>query len=105
MKITKIECFSVEMNLKTPYTIAYESIEKTTNIFVKVSTSIGVVGFGCAAPDLEVTSETPQSVLKSISGPIHEELIGRDPLRFSRLIENLKNQIPGYINQSLNTLT
>jgi len=94
LKITKIECFSIEMNLKTPYRIAYETVEKTTNIFLKIYTSIGIVGFGCAAPDFEVTSETPQSVLKSIEGPISKELIGRDPLRFSRLMENLKKQIP-----------
>lgn len=78
------------MNLATPYTIAYETVEKTVNIFIRVTTNTGLFGFGCAAPDLEVTGETPQSVMNCLDGPIRSELIGRDPLRHSSIMENLK---------------
>ena len=67
MKITSLECWPVTMRLEEPYTIAYEHVEETTNIFVRINTDAGVLGFGCAAPDEAVTGETPDSVLDALS--------------------------------------
>ena len=63
MKIASIETWSHTMRLSNPYTIAYETIDTTTNVFVKIATTSGIVGFGCAAPDIEVTGETSDSVI------------------------------------------
>ncbi|HUX22594.1 MAG TPA: dipeptide epimerase, partial [Spirochaetia bacterium] len=63
MKITSIESWPVSMRYHTPYTIAYETVSKTTNIFLRIETSTGVVGYGCAAPDKAVTGETTKSVI------------------------------------------
>lgn len=94
MRITGIRFYPVEMKLSTPYTIAYETIDKATNLFLKVETNSSLAGYGCAAPDLEVTGETPQSVLACFEGPIRSELTGRDPLRCSLIMEMLKKKIP-----------
>lgn len=93
MKITRIEAWPVEMKLSEPYTIAYETVEHTTNVFMRVETNQAITGFGCAAPDQMITGETPESVLKGIAGVVETELKGADPLRTARIIERLKEQL------------
>jgi L-alanine-DL-glutamate epimerase-like enolase superfamily enzyme len=93
MKITGIEYYEVGLKLSTPYTIAYETIDKVDNVFVRLSTNTGLAGFGCAAPDLEVTGESAKSVTECLDGAIRESIIGKDPLRHSQIMENLKNVI------------
>lgn len=89
MKITGIEAWPVSMRLKDPYTIAYETIESTTNIFLRLETDKTTAGFGCAAPDLPITGETPESVLQAIANVIIPSIKGSDPLRRAMLIERL----------------
>jgi len=72
-----------------PYTIAYEKVEVTTNIFLRLETNTGIVGYGCAAPDKQVTGETPQTVLKIFSDVIDPLLKQSDPLRLALVTEKL----------------
>lgn len=90
MKITRIEAWPVRMRLAEPYTIAYETLEEASNIFLRLETNEGVVGFGCAAPDLAVTGESPESVLELISREVEPRLKNSDPLRLSMLLDRLK---------------
>jgi L-Ala-D/L-Glu epimerase len=90
VKIVSMEYINVEMKLASPYTIAYETIDKTVNTFLKLTTNTGVSGYGCAAPDLEVTGETPQTVSDCLDGPAQNALIGKDPLRLSYIMEQIK---------------
>ena len=89
MKITGIEIWPVEMRLAEPYTIAYERVEATTNIFLRLETNTGVVGYGCAAPDKQVTGETPETVLKICHHVIEPVLNRSDPLRLALIAEKL----------------
>ena len=89
MKIRHIEAWPVNMKLVEPYTIAYETIEKTTNIFLCITTDKEVKGFGCAAPDLQITGETPEGVLQSLKDIVSPALKGSDPLRTAMLLERL----------------
>jgi L-alanine-DL-glutamate epimerase-like enolase superfamily enzyme len=90
MKITRVEAWPVDMKLAEPYTIAYETVTSATNVFLKIATDSGPVGFGCAAPDLEVTGETPAATLEAFDRVVSEMLRGSDPLRPIRLLERLK---------------
>jgi L-alanine-DL-glutamate epimerase-like enolase superfamily enzyme len=78
------------MRLAKAYTIAYERIESTTNVFFRIETDKGFVGYGCAAPDAQVTGETPETVLQVCGGVIEPALQSADPLRLARLTEKLK---------------
>ncbi|MFH1680370.1 MAG: dipeptide epimerase [Candidatus Eisenbacteria bacterium] len=78
------------MKLAVPYTIAYEKVEAATNVFVRIETSTGVTGFGCAAPDLPVTGETPDNVLAALGTVVADTLRGVDPLRTTKALETLR---------------
>lgn len=95
MKIKHIEVWPVEMRLAEPYTIAYETVESTVNVFLRIETSTGLSGCGCAAPDLPVTGEKPQTVLSALNDTAIPNLKGSDPLRPAMLMERLKDLLPG----------
>jgi L-Ala-D/L-Glu epimerase len=94
VKITKIESWPVEMELKEPYTIAYETVSKTTNVFFRIETNAGVSGLGCAAPDEVVTRETAASVLAALRDVVEPLFHGCDPLRRLSLITRLREHLP-----------
>jgi len=90
MRIRRVEAWTVRLGLAEPYAIAYESVESVSNVFLRVETDGGLVGFGCAAPDLAVTGETPEGVeraLRDVAGPV---LRDADPLRAALLLERLR---------------
>lgn len=94
MKISEIDYFTVDMPLAVPYTIAYETVSHATNIILKLVTDSGITGWGCAAPDLMVTGETPEDVVISIENVIKGMLKGRSPFHIARIIHELKLYIP-----------
>ena len=66
MRITRITAWPVEMKLAEPYSIAYETTDCAVNVFVRMETNGPISGYGCAAPDLEVTGESAESVEKAL---------------------------------------
>lgn len=93
MKITRVEAEPVTMRLTEPYTIAYETVETTTNVFLTIETDAGITGRGCAAPDAHVTGESADSVMKAVNEIILPSIKGSDPLRSARLLERLKTNL------------
>ena len=85
-----MEIWSVKMSLAEPYAIAYETVDSTVNIFLRIETDRGYIGFGCAAPDVQITGETPDSVTKIFNDFIEPTLKRSDPLRQALLLERLK---------------
>jgi len=92
MKITGVDLWPVQMKLREPYTIAYETVSSAVNVFVRLETSAGIVGYGCAAPDPVVTGEDEQTVCRAVESAA-PALLGVDPLRISRVIEILKKAL------------
>jgi L-alanine-DL-glutamate epimerase-like enolase superfamily enzyme len=95
MKITKVEAWRVTMRLAEPYTIAYETVQETTNVFLRVETNQGINGYGCAAPDEQITGETADSVLRAIENAVKPSISHSDPLRSAMLLERLKPPLEG----------
>jgi L-Ala-D/L-Glu epimerase len=94
MKITAVEYFRLDMPLAIPYTIAYETVSKTSNIILKLSTDKGITGWGCAAPDLEVTGETPEDVTNNIEANIIGLLKNQSPFHLALFTHQLKQLYP-----------
>lgn len=96
MKITRVEAWAVEMPLAEPYSIAYETVSSTTNIFLRIDTDKGLSGYGCAAPDTRVTGETPTTVLDAFREIIEPALHGTDPLRTALTMYRLIGPLKGH---------
>jgi len=94
MKIVHLETWPVEMRLTEPYAIVYEQIESAINIFLRIETDTGINGFGCAAPDKQVTGETPETVTGICSDVIEPVLKRSDPLRLALIAEKLASILP-----------
>lgn len=90
--IKHLEVWEVKMPLTEPYTIAYETIAATSNIFLRLETNTGIVGFGCAAPDLEVTGETPETVLSQFHQKVEPFLKGQNPFQMVWLMVELRKE-------------
>ena len=90
MKIVRVEYWPVTMRLGRPYMAAYDTLETTTNIFLRVVTDRRYVGYGCAAPDDVVTGETPQDALEAMQKVVEPMLRGADPLRPALILEQLR---------------
>ena len=89
MHITRLEAWPVRMALREPYTIAYETVESTTNVFLRLHTNTPLVGLGCAAPDPYITGETPEDVLSALEQAAGV-LVGLDPTRPAFIHDRLR---------------
>lgn len=93
MRILRLETWPVTMRLVEPYTIAYETVDSTTNVFLRIVTDGGPCGYGCAAPDLQITGETPESVLRALGEVVEPAVRGADALRPAWLLESLRDEL------------
>ena len=96
MKITRLEAWPVTMALAEPYSIAYESVAEATNVFLRIETNAGVVGYGCAAPDPHVTGEDTPEVMDALEQTARAAIRGSDPLRHAMLMERLKKDLGAF---------
>ena len=94
MKITNFEYSPVTMKLKEPYTIAYESIDTTSNMLCRLITDQNITGIGVAAPDSEVTGESIDSVEEVCRTVIEPYIKGKDPLRIAKIMTELSSLLP-----------
>ncbi|MGK0366711.1 MAG: L-alanine-DL-glutamate epimerase-like enolase superfamily enzyme [Saprospiraceae bacterium] len=95
MKIIRISYERLDLKLRKPYVIAYETVSFATNFILKLETDIGLVGYGCAAPDVPVTGETPEMVATAITDVIEPYLRGQNPFTYSKIVEDLKPLLNG----------
>jgi len=93
MKIANVEAWPVTMRLAEPYSIAYENVTTATNVFLRIETNRGVVGYGCAAPDPHVTGEDDAQVLHALKELAAPRITGSDPLRHTMLMERLRKEL------------
>ena len=96
MRITGLEAWTEKLKLREPYTIAYETITGIEVVFLRIRSSGGVQGFGCASPDLEITGETARDVTAVFDDIIKPALLGADPLRPAYQLEKMRGPLAGH---------
>lgn len=94
MRIVGFEVRRVPLTLVAPYTIAYETVERAENLFVRLVTDGPHVGLGCAAPDAGVTGETHDACDAALRAAA-DQLRGLDPLRTEHCLEQLVDATRG----------
>jgi len=96
MKISSSNCWVESFRFAEGYSFANEkSNGQCDNVFLTLETDDGYQGWGMAAPVEEITGEDAESVLKAYDDHIGPCMKGEDPFFFSRLYEELRDQIPG----------
>jgi len=96
MKIIDLEFSPIIMKLREPYTIAYETVNSASNMHCRLITNENIAGVGIAAPDLEVTGESIETVSKICGDVIEPFLKGKDPLRIAKIITELKPHLQNH---------
>jgi L-alanine-DL-glutamate epimerase-like enolase superfamily enzyme len=93
MKITRVEAWQVPITLEEPYTIAYGTFDRVTNVFLRIETNTGINGFGSAAPDAEVTGETAETVFRALQDVAGPALLGHNPLRTLAVLHEIRSAL------------
>ncbi|MEZ4888132.1 MAG: dipeptide epimerase [Chitinophagales bacterium] len=91
MRITDLSLERYDLQLTEPYTIAYETISTSTNFILRLKTdNAAIEGFGCAAPDIPVTHESPKDIEDIFENVLVPSLKGADSFHFTQIVHQLK---------------
>ena len=96
MKIKSINAFKMDMALKKPYTVAYQTYNDAANAFIEIELLNGIVGLGAAAEGEFVIGETMAETLSNLQSEELQKWIGRDIRHFGSLIEESNQLFPKY---------
>jgi L-alanine-DL-glutamate epimerase-like enolase superfamily enzyme len=93
MRINRAEAWMAAMGLDQPYAIAYETVSEVVNVFLRLETDSGQCGWGCAAPDAQVTGETAAAVLAAAADRIIPWITGKNPFKRAKHLAGLRREI------------
>ncbi|MFW5739207.1 MAG: mandelate racemase/muconate lactonizing enzyme family protein [Myxococcota bacterium] len=96
MKITHVEVWKRTFRLRTGYAVAYGNFDTAENVFVRIHSSRGKSGLGCAAPDPQVTGETADDVETVLRREAIPRIVGRDPLRLALRMQQLARPLAAF---------
>lgn len=93
-KIKDVVLIKVDIPLKQPFRIALDTIYAAKNVFVKIETEDGLIGWGEASPYQVIHGET-QATCYEVGLMFVEQLIGKDALAIQHNLDLLDRIIPG----------
>ncbi|MFT4535507.1 MAG: L-alanine-DL-glutamate epimerase-like enolase superfamily enzyme [Saprospiraceae bacterium] len=94
--IEKVSYIRLDLELNESYTIAYETVESAINYILKITTTNGISGYGCAAPDKHVTAEDPIAIETQIRDKVLPFLEGKNPYQRGELNEGIREMLPNH---------
>ena len=100
MRLVRAEAWAVSMPLAEPYTIAQASYDRADNVFLRLVPDKGAPGYGCAAPDPEITGETAADALAALAA-VEPLLAGADPLARNRVLARVKPALDALLRTDL----
>ena len=94
MKIKKILPIIADLPLVRPIKMSGVEISVSENVFVKVETDNGLVGWGEASSSPAMTGETVESMMAAIRF-LTPFFIGRDPSSYNQTLAEMAGRIYG----------
>ncbi|HEU4401982.1 MAG TPA: enolase C-terminal domain-like protein [Candidatus Polarisedimenticolia bacterium] len=94
IRVISAEAVPLTFRLAEGYRIAGATFISAENIILKVNTSDGRTGFGCAAPAEEVTGETSADALRALRDVLIPLLRGSDAAEHRAVIERVAAAAP-----------
>lgn len=94
MKLSSIAPFAASLPMKKPVTMAGETVARADNVFVRVETDSGAVGWGEAASAPTMTGETTASMIAAILH-MRPTLVGRMAEDFTALSAAMNDAMYG----------
>ena len=95
MNIVKVDVFQARLPLIEPFIISYVRLDDMPTIFTRIELDNGIVGWGEAVPDQNVTGETWHSTYDVIVHELAPLLIGKSPFQIDAIHQQWDAQILG----------
>lgn len=92
--IRRIELYPVSITLKEPFVISLGPLYHADNVIVKISTDLGITGFGECSPFATIHGETQQTCL-AVGERLASLLLGQNPLEIETLVQQMDAAIYG----------
>jgi L-alanine-DL-glutamate epimerase-like enolase superfamily enzyme len=92
LKITSVDIFKSDIELKEPFRIAIMEIRRAQSLFIRINTNQEIYGVGEANPTWGITGET-QAINAAGAGDLAKLILDRDPLD----IENRMREIDRFL--------
>ncbi len=88
MKITNLLVYPILIPLRKPFVTSLGSTYQYNGVLVKIETDENVFGWGEAAPSKNITKETQESVIKSLS-EIKPLIVGENPFEIESIMDKI----------------
>ena len=95
MRITSIDLFQADIPLKDPFKIAVMEVRAAANVFVRINTDEGIVGWGEASPFWKLCGET-RAIDMAAAVDLAKIIKDKNPLE----IDDRMNEIDGYLKNN-----
>jgi L-alanine-DL-glutamate epimerase-like enolase superfamily enzyme len=95
MKIERVTVCPVKLPRKESFGVRTGAYDVMPNVYVRIDTDDGVVGYGEGAPIEDYFGETQKSITTAVSDYFAPVLLGKDPLRINTIMDELDRVLPG----------
>ncbi|MBO1266655.1 mandelate racemase/muconate lactonizing enzyme family protein [Arthrobacter cavernae] len=95
MKITQATLTLIDVPLREPFVVAYDSYASMPSIILALRTDDGLVGYGESVPDAHVTGETPTGALEALKTELLPAVVGMDPRDITAIHQQLNLRMKG----------
>jgi L-alanine-DL-glutamate epimerase-like enolase superfamily enzyme len=95
LTITKIDVIPARLPLHEPFVISYGTFPDVPTVLVRVETSDGLVGWGEATPDPNVTGESFWGTAETIRRDLAPAILGEDARNRETAISALDHRVAG----------
>src|SRR5688500_6209055 len=95
MRITRVDLYKADIPLKDPFRIAVMEMRAAANVFVRVETDAGLVGWGESSPFWKLCGET-QAIDLAAGVDLARLIKDRDPLA----IDDRMSEIDGFLKNN-----